>query len=764
MYNFLGVTGQNFVYYKNVALDLAQTGLTVIKGKNFNVTRGTKNTNAAGKSLIVSALPLVLFNAPISGDDTEVSVKYERDSDLFSVTRHHKGLRFNLNGADVTPRLKAEQSALLSEWFPLSEEEFYTLWYLDSRRPSLLQFGRPAARLEFFTNLFQLHDYDIIRGLVNTEIGVLNKKAVQRDTLASELSRMEQQLPDLDVDTAVRKYRLGKKKLQSAHNQLTHINAQLDGAATLEKVRELEQKLGGTRKELRAYRRQKQREKRSVEDQLVALSAFEQYLAKRKAYDSKVRNLLARQQELEGIVPKTDSKEYSVPELEKRSRLLRRFQQGQKSLVSRISELNKELGALLPVTDRGESSTRAPAAIEQDMLLVRSSVTALRKSLDHLRGHVSGGQCEFCLSELDPKTVARLSRATEADIRNNRKKYSALAQELADAKKQQKDEATRAQRGALVQQIEDLEQELAEVKKKAKPYRFSAQQLELALLTQRLDDMDKPTWDSEEPKEGESELRARLQRIQSWLLDYGVYDSLVADVESEIDSEALEEDRRALSEQINALHKSLPLLRASIIEHRKLSKQIKQLSTQIDALNKDLKDLPAYKLLHSAYSNSGLKILAVQNLTARIAQQMNQYASILFPEPIEFHFDVQGSTRFDILATRKVGRKVRCSDVKALSGAESRAFTLLLMLAVQQFVPNSRRMSFLVLDEMSSNMDPVRWELFVTEFLPLLKSVIPHVIVVTPDTEAYPHADRILYAVKRGSVSKLVGASEYSTL
>ena len=78
-------------------------------------------------------------------------------------------------------------------------------------------------------------------------------------------------------------------------------------------------------------------------------------------------------------------------------------------------------------------------------------------------------------------------------------------------------------------------------------------------------------------------------------------------------------------------------------------------------------------------------------------------------------------------------RSKRTSDIRFLSGAESRSFSLLFMIACLPLIPRNRRSNLIVLDEFEAGLDKPTRELLVDKFLPALNKIVPHIIFITPN-------------------------------
>ena len=155
--------------------------------------------------------------------------------------------------------------------------------------------------------------------------------------------------------------------------------------------------------------------------------------------------------------------------------------------------------------------------------------------------------------------------------------------------------------------------------------------------------------------------------------------------------------------------------------------------------------------LVDAYGQKGLKLLVMQNISKKIEQNLNKYAHLLFPEAFTFNIVVDSNV-FDIFATRS---DKRVSDIRFLSGAESRAFSLLWAISILPLIPASRRSNMIILDEFEAGLDEVTRNLLINDFLPALNEIVPHIVFITPYYYEPTQDRRVVTVVKQGQISKL---------
>ena len=122
------------------------------------------------------------------------------------------------------------------------------------------------------------------------------------------------------------------------------------------------------------------------------------------------------------------------------------------------------------------------------------------------------------------------------------------------------------------------------------------------------------------------------------------------------------------------------------------------LEAKMRMAQKHLERAKAMDALLNAFGNAGLKRSACATLAEKVERNLNAVAPLMFDD-YKFHFDVTPKD-FRILFEDKRG----AFDVRNLSGAESRCFTVLSMLAMLPLLPSRYRSNILILDEVDVNL------------------------------------------------------------
>ena len=183
--------------------------------------------------------------------------------------------------------------------------------------------------------------------------------------------------------------------------------------------------------------------------------------------------------------------------------------------------------------------------------------------------------------------------------------------------------------------------------------------------------------------------------------------------------------------------------------------EIAELSDRIGDLNTKVEDLDALKVLEGAFSKKGIELILIKSLCSSLEQQVNKYSKLIFPEDYTFTFELD--TNFSILVTRVHNSNAETSDVRKLSGAERKLFSLVLLISLLTFIPKSKRTNLLVLDEPTAAMGEDN-KASLIRFLPVLQSIIPNIVVITPlDKQDYAVINPKVWTVqKKGLQSRII--------
>jgi len=809
----------NIVYYREASLDLDHRGLTVIRGQNFNVPAGLKKSNGSGKSLLVSTIPNLLYSSSpiiwqnksrakkdIHRKGSRIQLDLTIDGDNYELEKGQRGAslkyRIHKNKDNLEPRTTTIAEEMVQQIVPINEEQFWSLVYLDSRRPFVLHMGTVAQRMSFFSDLFVLDDFDQLKGRVQKQIRKLQAEQAVYESRQKDVVELTSRVQDIDITQLRVRHDRYQKELKSLVKGQDHRHKAIaDLRLAVSHQTEALDKLSGltaeylasidrpitifdmTASELLEFRDSLGAKITGLEQKHEAHQEWRHWRRSTKAYRDQLKHITGQKKGLSK--PPKDGQQQIEQDRQQRSDLrskLRETRAQYEKVGRRIKSARRErkqygeaLGRVTgPCKDLG---------LDLEELGVQGTLQKLSGVLGDLRGqerdfkrslhlmsqhmeHAEGGQCTVCqqdLSKVQAESIHDTLRKRLSQLRAKRKRRESLVQKLQEVPEVITYDHLKEQQQELRDHYNQLCSQKDKRKDRSREFDKWRAWWDLDNQEQALRVPKRTGEQASDPSKIENELRDLR-----WM--YGQLESLVYVVPKLValwdqfgtrDVSKLRAKRQHLEQKVDQqktrlmdLQRRTPRLQVKIEQYEQDTKRLADLEAEGQKLKDRLKDLPVLKMLSDAYSPKGLKSLVVQQLAETVQQNMNVYARHLFHEPTEFEFQI-GPNKFDVLFHRVEGSKTVTADVRSLSGAEGRAFNMLLLLGVLPLIPANKRTNILVLDEMTANMDEGGRDLFIQEFLPALNRVIPHIIVVTPTDEEYPQA-REFVAQKKGQKMRFI--------
>lgn len=798
--NYLeGLTLHNVVLFKDVYLPLNHKGVTKIQGLNKDADKrnSNDNTNAAGKSFLTSCIPQIVVGTDSVTQDVKARAKKDFFSDkdssmslawrvgtpkapLLSVEKKAKGKSFEYvfktDGVDQKVRKISYSEEKLKKHFPYTEEEFFTLYYVDSRRPNALQFGSPTQRLEYFTNLFKLNNYDEIRKLFNGMLNSLKKDGIVLNEVEASLAKLEEEIGEADIAELTAQYEKTKVKQKKYNDAIHNLYKIIQLGSIVTSNKESMQRFNDLTVELdfaNQYADEESLRKhcKRVTATIKELSALEkqaakyiEYLAKKEQYDAQYQALREKIAKVKGGFTKHQAKQHEA-DAEKAAEIRAKIDRLKKEIETsdfdveffdKYSNQFKEKFGEPTVKSVNKVLTEYATALSIEQRYIRDK----QLSINELVKLKDCPECPTCNQHVDKKMLAKWIDEGKDNIAKSKDKQKVLSGKIEKVQKflnlfekheayseaqvaQKKLKGLKATLEILVKAISGGVEHYSNYQKSVK-YR---EQMDSLVLPEEV----------EKPK-GDYSL---LPQLREWLQLYAVvnhiydkYSHAPKDIEER--AEQAEADMSALKKKSAKCVDNLSKVSSRLEVLKNNKTRLKDLKTRRSELVKTTQDIPIVELLIDAYSNKGVKLLIIKQIASIIEKNMNKFAPLLYKEKIKFTFEVEANC-FNILMTRNYKGKPRTADVRRLSGAESRAFSFLLPLAILPLIPSERRLNIMVLDEPTVNLDFSMKTLFTTSFIPKLNSVIPHIIIVSPLDDVYKN-QKSYTVVKESGFSTLVAS------
>ena len=576
------------VLFQDLAtFNFGDVGLTVVHGLNLN--GGSKNTNAAGKSLLMSTLQDLVYRDVLVGSKrdrvTEGSVSLEfgkNREDTQRLILSRKKLQVHKDGKSLEIHKQEDVDSMVKGILPATIEAYSTLIHLDNRVPHPLIRGETDARKKFFTKFFELDTTDPLRKLVTLELAEIKSSG----KLLTDKKTRHAHLIDSKQNTAELRKKLSVLRNKRIDMQTT-IDAYQEDAALRQFVTEHKVEL----------------EKGSVPD-LVKLSK------KIKAIGE--------------LIEKAESYADYSAELKswKKSAVVLRAYLTEHHIVDPISE---QTACKLAVRE-WSAHVRETEDLNDEIAQVRRQLKDLAKPEDH---DDTSGVCDKCGAVLTGKLLAQHERA----VQNQKDKYVAKRLALRTYGKSLKKKLSVLQ--APANDIADTEQRVKV----------------LAGIPKELDKPDKPDGYGEDDTDQDiSELRVELKRLTAikeklyWTRN-ALYAKAVEipSLEAFIDAPDPTASYMKLIDQLSDVSVAYELSKKSDAEIAELEEFINEAETAATKAE-------ALIILEKAYGTRGIRKVLINTVCQRLEEVLNSYSKALLPE--DYVFKLEMDTQFRIEVTR----------------------------------------------------------------------------------------------------------------
>lgn len=731
MNNLFDFSLENGPYFREKATFKFTKGITFVHGRNLQRS-GKAASNGSGKSLLFSVLPNLLFNTnpviqksakqaagKLYEKNTVAAVRMVIDGKKVRVQREGSKLKLFINGKDTSSRVARGE---LSEFLEITETDFFSWVYLDSRRPNAFQLGTSAERLSYLTNLYRLGDLDVLRKYVSREIGGIaaDKQVLDEvyKSLADDITSAKQVPADIEEKC---------KATADWIRKATKVNQQL---AVAESKQADYAEYKREQKKLAGMKRGDETASEQIKELNTKADRIKEALGKARGLQQK-RDRLA---ELESV------DETRIEEVREARREL-------KTTLKEVCQLDA------PTKPKGErlklkgidSMEKADAAIEG---LVKKGQELARKRAKFLSEVGDSDECPLCRSVLTKATRKNILDMFDAEFLIIKKQATRLQRAVdwleydvfyADYKNDQKLAERKATLEKLVKgySIEEAEEKLQLMAELAKVKAAHSVEKLKKLLGGVVAEIDRLNYEIEKTRKY-NEQRRLVERLQT-------------DVPERFDAEK----KKRLEEQLDKAVTRLPRMEADKALRLDALRRIGKNKRRADELKQKVQDEASYQALLQAYSNKGIKTVLIRKIAEKLEANLNRFAKHIYSENFEFKLEVT-ETQFHVWVIRRAGIKKIVSDVRHLSGAESRLFNLLFVLAQLPTIPAKRRLSTLIMDEPEVGMDAETLEAFTKKLLPALAEIVPSVVVITPKNDYVTEGARVVTVVKEKGQSRLI--------
>lgn len=748
----------------------------VVRGDNQD-RKQKQSANGVGKSLFFSALPTLLYAAPPSADKkNSARSMHEKDSSIEIVLNNGKHeikvtqemttrslrLRLNIDGEEQEYRETSKAKEALTKLFPIPEEQFYAFNYLDVMRFNPLLKGNAAQRFNFFEGVFDFDSYDVAYKVLAEKLTDLQHDAALLKKLeeryAEESKELGQGLSNKEIEALSVKTKSLHKRIKKLSKTISIQTKKVQAAISYIAVAEPlgDKSLDGLEQSENDYTERLEKEQLNLQktkDNHEKQTAYQRYLNENKQYIRKKHNL-------ENLLKKYSGNKKSIKLADLEISVIR-LEENKEALLAAKTELTK-LQDWLDNVNKIKLTEEKPD--EKLFNKLKDRLTALKAEYKKLsKVKTDDGKCPSCFQPVSSKHIKselkRVKSAYEAALTRAKRiaeqqKAFAVYEEYME--KQDKAKQLRSKIKGLQQHVDEGLKNKKLVKKLRKR----------KIVESRLKDLEKP-----KKVEG-----------NKTLLNFN-YQELVKTIEHNIDDiketlrvikaikglsikfKSLKEAKTVKAElevsleennkRIIKLNESVADITTKIEVSKAANSSLDKLKKQIDELKIKTKRLPIVSKLKEAYGSRGIRLYKMQDMANQYVSNMNSLSRLLYPEPMEFSCSISKGT-FGIFVERN---NKRVSDVRFMSGHESRCFMALSALALAPFIPPHKRFNFIIFDEIEAGMDIPSRRLFMEEFIPALQQVFSTIVCLTPKDKSEffsPHAKELVVRKKNG-VSRLIG-------
>lgn len=740
------------VTFKDVNLRLDEHPLIVVTGINHD-SEARSNFNGVGKSVLFSALPALRYGSlPVTGikrvakksllrKDSFSEFEWEVDGKNVVVRQTPTKYHITYDGKDLKTHEGTQEVALnwIAKLFPIPEEAFYSYAYLHAQRSNIFQMAKPAERMKYLTNMYQLGIFDSLRQHFAKKVAEAKTDFQRAQVFASELQVVQTKLASVkhDPDELDRLERVSNKiqeQLLRALDDKSELRSLLEKAKTRE---DLVKRLEGFK-----FDGDERAELKALEKTVYQFGEYDSYLRAKEQYDDKHRSLSKKLNEL-GEVPSDD---YSDQIDDLNAKL--------DSITDQLDELEEQQAQVKELRDRiAQLSDKKPKSdLERVESLIAFAQATIKIAEDFSDYSGKKCKCPTCMQNVDLSVLRKAADEAQSELTSalaERKKHKAYAEYLELSEElsklgdcEDKIRSLTAQGQKATRQLRKLDA-IVELQDKARSITSALKALH------EPEEVDAPSTNLTR-----KEVTVRIRQLTR-VLEMRAQLRKLPETKSvaEITEELQELDQFIERKKRSNASDKYQAAKLAAIQYEQLQEDEKRLHAELKVLGPKLRDQKLYEALYAAYSSKALKSEALDGLLSLIESELNALHPLTFPEPMEFRlFMHNGGVEAQV---QRKSSGLPPSDINSLSGAESNCFSMLWALVMLVFTPAEMRPSFIIMDEPDHLCSPGLREHLVTEFLPKLMNVVPHVIWITPkDLEVFGDVPHVVIS-KRNGISSL---------
>ncbi len=701
------LTMDRWATWKHVTVDFGVKGLTYLRGLDKDAGN---NPNGAGKSTLVSGMRTVAFQdhqlsvrknslKQVITKQTKIDFQFKNGDTNFRLLQEASDLSVFKNGKDQANRTKnsSKDEALLA--IGIAPELWDAIVQVNGSMPNPLIRGTGAMRCEFLERAFELdrwkHKFD------RTGEFLVGTKRITQDV--KKLEERIATLPEIVDTTQFLADIKGYDDSIVAHDITLR---KLDKTLAI-----LDALPAKPPRSSKAYTKLVDKYTEQLEQAHKLARKHDKYIEQKDAYASyefQVKVLLKRLVLPDGVT--LDMYDDLQSELTAHVEYLRDY----KDYLKRKSAIDAFKDVAIRIA---ESHGMHDFPIEELKLMAKTWVSVLKPDAKN---------CPVCGSKL-------AKHISKADLRELSEALNNLPSNLNVVRKS--NVYTQASMDEISTKLDALDE-----------YRTAKAE------RKRLGTMEEPT----PPKHAAKSIDARdLSEKISKARVLALHAKQHEDCEFDTDVD-VEQLRAKRARELRRKEKAIELrdtLKAQIDRHNQTATLRSELQDQVDNLTKELSLMPIYQALHGAYSSSGMRLQKISEVMEGLIHNLNE-GIVTGRARTSFSYKLTKNRDLQFIASNAHNS----FDVRYLNSAQQRIFALNLLLTILPRLPERKRASILILDEVDANCSLQTKAIIANEYLPRLVEAVDCVWCVTPSSksEMWTSGARELLAVKKNDVSRLI--------
>lgn len=726
--------------YKELDIDsLDNEGFATICGRNLDSPNVANNTNGVGKSLLFGAIPTLLYEAdPLAlkkkdkgnmlGKDSSIDLSWQSPlGGVVRILQTKSKYKVFYNGEDQ----KVDRQDVARQWitkhWPLSRDEFYSYAYIQSQIQHPFQRATPADRLSYLTSLFNLDIFDNIRVALKKKLDLAKDAETESKGLADMLDVTQRKQNALNIHAQERntlqrivehsdKMKARRNKLSE---QLIELGTERTTARKYEKLQRELDVLGIETDDLKG-------ELNNLRGELIEHDRYEEFIEALEEYEQELADVKKKIKAL-GDVGDLDNKK-----LRKKHSALVKEEETLQELLETVDGQQEEYDDWRESCDKYAkklSKLKSPKRTEEEAQDARAEAKAIVQAYRAFEEHDhDGNSCPTCGQDVDLKAMARAATKAQSVIDEciEALEYYKLESSLKDLKKQ-KVKKPEHDRKALEKQLKAVSKKLDKIEEQFE----AAKKYEKLIARKKA--LKKPK-EVKQPKKARKMIKNRIKDLEI-LKDIRAAMKAIGKPERDyftinVEYQTVEKTVNELITDIEKKERTAQGIQMRIQEHDHYEETLRELRSKLANLQPLIDKRKVFEVLYKAYSNNALKLKAVEGRLKQIERKLNEYSGLVFPEPM--HFELF-TTKQGVGATVTRVTSKKTTDIAIMSGAETNCFRLLFAVAIMPFIPANRRTNFIILDEPDNSCSPAVSEHIISNFLPILKQIIPNVYWITPE-------------------------------